>query len=280
MNTAKLQPFDFDVTDYPRLPRLPGLLVTGTDTEVGKTLIAGAIARRLHLAGLDVEVFKPVATGCRRAREGLISEDAEFLAACAESRLTLAEIAPLRYATPAAPNVAAARERRPVDLDVVFEAYEVLTRRADIVVVEGIGGLLCPITDEFWMIHLARMMHLPVVIVARAGLGTINHTLLTIHAATSAALDLAGVIVNRYRIDLETPDTTADPPPRDGRESDLAMYTNPTQIAGRGRVPVLAVVPDEPANSVKNATVGPDTTFAISQVDWQGLLGLHSPPTT
>jgi len=278
MNTSKPQPFDFDVTDYPRLPQLPGLLVTGTDTGVGKTLIAGAIARQLHLAGLNVEVFKPVATDCRRAREGLISEDAEFLAACAESRLTLAEIAPLRYATPAAPNVAAARERRPVDLDAVFDAYARLAKQADVVVVEGIGGLLCPITDDFWMIHLARMMHLPVIIVARAGLGTINHTLLTIHAGTSAALDLAGVIVNRYRIEHETPDASADPTVRDGRDADLAMCTNPAQIAGRGRVRVLAVVPDEPANSVEKATIGPDTSFAISQVDWQAMLGLGWEP--
>ncbi|MDY6914211.1 MAG: dethiobiotin synthase, partial [Planctomycetota bacterium] len=200
MNTSRQDgPFDFDVSRYPPLPRLRGLFVTGTDTEVGKTLIAGAIARRFRKAGRRVDVFKPVASGCRRERGELISTDAEFLAACAESTRTLAEITPLRFAAALAPNVAARREGRDVDLEAIFDAYDRLDREA--VIVEGVGGLLCPISDDFWVVHLAMMMALPVVIVVRAGLGTINHTLLTLHAARSAGLNVAGVVVNRYLIE-------------------------------------------------------------------------------
>jgi dethiobiotin synthetase len=313
-NTSMAQTFDFDIDKYPPIPRLRGLFVTGTDTGVGKTLIAGAIARRLRQLGRRVEVFKPVATGCpRKAGLGLVSEDAEFLAACAESRRTLAEIAPICYATAVAPNVAAARERRPVDLQTIFDAYSSLAgsftggssfsgepkaspvfnadRRdacpteIDAVIVEGVGGLLCPITDDFWVIHFARMTALPLVIVARPGLGTINHTLLTLHAARTAGLNVAGVVVNDYLLeppyDLPLPTTSprrqgkssrpSEPPFRD--DTDIAMFHNPQEIAARGKVNVLAVVPHEEQNSVQQATIGPDTEFNIAQVPWEKLIG-------
>jgi dethiobiotin synthetase len=257
------------------LPRLRGVFVTGTDTEVGKTLVAGAIARQLRYAGRRVEVFKPVATGCRRDRHGLVSADAEFLAACADSRRTLAEITPVRYAAAAAPNVAARRERRPVDLEAIFRQCAQLEGAAEAVIVEGIGGLLCPITDEFWVAHLARLMGLPVVIVARAGLGTVNHTLLTLHAARSAGLQVAGVVINRYRVEPPSsggPQTSTLTYSRG--DADLAMSTNPQQIAQLGAVKVLAIVPDDPSSSVEKLCVGDDVRFAIAQADWEGIAGL------
>ena len=239
------------------MPQLAGLTVVGTDTAVGKTLVAGAIARCLRRLGRKVAVFKPAATGCRRDRGQLISADAEFLAACADSSQNLCEIAPVRYAAALAPNAAAGIEGAPVDLEAIFDAYRRLADQAQVVVVEGIGGLLCPITDDFWVIHFARMINLPVVIVARGGLGTINHTLLTLHAARAAGLNVAGVVVNRYPV---------------GPNPDHAAATNPAQIAQRGNVNILALAPDEPANSVEKATIGPDTAFAIGQVDWQRII--------
>jgi len=252
--------FDFDVSRRPALPRLPGVFVTGTDTGVGKTLIAGAIARRLRRLGRRVEVFKPAASGCRRSREELVSADAEFLAACADSRRPLREIAPLRYPAALAPNVAAARAGQAVDLPAMFDAYRRLEGQCECVVVEGVGGLLCPLSDEFWVIHFARMTRLPLVIVARAELGTINHTLLTIHAARSAGLDVAGVVVNRYRTDGA------------GGDDALAAATNPEQLAARGGVPVLALAPDSPECSVEHATVGQDVQFAVDQADWERIV--------
>lgn len=236
------------------MPRLAGLMVVGTDTEVGKTLVAGAIARHLRRMGRKVAVFKPAATGCRRDRGQLVSADAEFLAACADSTQNLSEIAPVRYSAALAPNVAAGIEGRAVDLEAIFDAYRGLSDHGELVVVEGIGGLLCPITDDFWVVHFAKMIDLPVIIVARAGLGTINQTLLTLHAARVAGLKIAGVVVNRYPV---------------GATADEAATTNPAQIAQRGKTELLAMVPDEEANSVEDATIGPDTAFTIGQVEWE-----------
>ncbi|MCD4824526.1 MAG: dethiobiotin synthase [Phycisphaerae bacterium] len=262
--------FDFDVSGRPELPRLPGVFVTGTDTEVGKTVIAGAIARSLRKAGRSVEAFKPAASGCRHTSVGLVSEDAEFLAACADSNRALTEITPIRMAAALAPNVAAELKKQPVDLEEIFQAYTRLAGVADAIVVEGIGGLLCPISNDFWVIHLAKMMALPLVIVARPNLGTINHTLLTIWAARSAGIHVAGVIINRYQVEPNLTDAQA----RQHSDAVLAMHTNPAQIAQRGRVPILALVPDDPDCNVAEATIGQDTQFAIDQVDWPGILGL------
>lgn len=272
-SSLRKEPFDFDVSRWGQLPPLRGLFVTGTDTEVGKTLIAGAIAQHLRMAGRVVEVFKPAASGCRRHRGDLVSADAEFLASCADSSRALAEITPVRYAAALAPNVAAQREGRPVDLEEIFAAWGRLEGAAEIVVVEGVGGLLCPISDEFWVIHLAKMLNLPVVIVARGGLGTINHTLLTIHAARCAGLPVAGVVINRYQIDgaaqreMELSESAAP-----HGDAEMAMFTNPRQIARRGQVPVLALVPEDPESSVEHARLGPDVQFAIDQVDWEGII--------
>ena len=250
---------DLNVSSYPPLPPLRGLFVTGTDTGVGKTLVAGAIARHLRHAGVDVEVFKPVASGCTRSRGELVSADAVFLAVCAGSQQTLSEISPVRLALPLAPNIAAEREGRPIELETIFDGWRRLAEEDRPVIVEGVGGLMCPITDDFWVIHLAMMMKMPLVVVARPGLGTINHTLLTVHAARSVGLSVAGVVINRY--------------PVDGADAgDQSIGTNPGQIAGRGKVAVLAIVPDEQDNSIEQATVGADTEFAITQVDWMSLM--------
>jgi dethiobiotin synthetase len=139
--------------------------------------------------------------------------------------------------------------------------------------VEGVGGLLCPISDEFWVIHLAKMLDLPVAIVARSGLGTINHTLLTIHAARCAGLQVAGVVINRYQIDgTEQREMELSESAAPHGDAEMAMFTNPQQIALHGQVPVLALVPEDPESSVEHARLGPDVRFAIDQVDWEGII--------
>lgn len=251
--------------------------MTGTDTNVGKTVVAGAIARHLRHKGKSVEVFKPVATGCRRTRGSLVSDDAAFLAASADSRRSLAQIAPLLFGPALSPNVAARRAGREVDLEAIFAAYRSLEGAAEAVVVEGVGGLLCPISDRFWVIHLAKMMNLPLVIVCRAHLGTINHTLLTIHAARCAGVRVAGVVINRYRLDEPTrrevegwQKTSRDEP--DIWDDGLSIFTNPQQIAELGKTEVLAIVPEEAANSVEKATLGEDTIYCVGQADWEGIV--------
>src|SRR5271154_5156396 len=127
---------------------IPGLFVTATDTEVGKTVVAGAIAEYLRRGGKRVAVCKPVATGCPRRREGLVSEDAEFLAACADARHPLDVICPQRFAEPLAPAVAAARAKKPVDESAIDAAIAEMSAVSDIMILEGVGGLLVPIADN------------------------------------------------------------------------------------------------------------------------------------
>ena len=258
---------DFDISSYPPLPRLKGLFVTGTDTGVGKTVIAGAIARSLRSDGLRVEVFKPAASGCRKCPGDLISEDAEFLAACSDSSRSLREITPLRFGPALAPNVAAELSGKQVDIYSIFREYASLEDCCDAVVVEGIGGLLCPVSDDFWVIHFAAMTGLPMVIVARPNLGTINHTLLTISAARSAGINVAGVIINNY----ETEPVLENGQPAD-HDTRMAISTNPHQISRRGGVPVIAIVPKDSETSVSEVRLGQDVRFAINNVDWKKIL--------
>jgi len=172
--------------------RPPGLFVTGTDTGVGKTVVACALVRALRARGLDAGAMKPAETGV--GPEGPL--DALALAEAAGGADPLDDVCPQRFALPAAPTVAAAAEGRAVDRAAIRSAFARLRERRDLVVVEGAGGLLVPLAEGASMADLARELGLPVVVVARAALGTINHTLLTLEAAASRGLRLAGVVVS------------------------------------------------------------------------------------
>jgi len=265
--------FDFDVSAYPPLPTLRGLLVVGSDVGVGRTLVAGAIARALRRRGRAVEVFKPIATGCRRKAEGLVSDETAFLAACAESGRTLAEISPVRFRSALPPNLAAEREARPVSLEAIFQGYRRLADAAGAVIVEAPSGLLGTLTERFRTIHLARMMNLPLVVVSRCGAAAVELTTLTLHAARSGGLSLAGVVLNGH---LPGPGGSPVLPRRRslGRrgEEDLEIGANILAINRGGGAEVLAVVPRESANDVDKARLGLDTQFAIDQVRWERFL--------
>lgn len=169
-----------------------GLFVTGTDTGVGKTLVACALVRAMRRRGLDVGVMKPIETGVDA--QGPL--DAQALRDAAGSPAPLDEICPQRFALPAAPTVAAAHEGRRVALEPIRSAFARLRRRHAWLVVEGAGGLLVPAADGFSMADLGAELGLPLLVVCRASLGTINHTLLTLEAARARALALAGVVIS------------------------------------------------------------------------------------
>jgi dethiobiotin synthetase len=172
--------------------RARGFFVTGTDTGVGKTVAACAIVAALRRAGETVRVMKPVETGVGAA--GPL--DAIALSAAAGDPDPLADVCPLRFALPAAPNVAARAEARAVDLDLVRGAWHRISSRGGVAVVEGAGGLLAPLTDDCTMADLGRELALSFVVVARGALGTINHTLLTLAEIERRGLPLAGVIIS------------------------------------------------------------------------------------
>ncbi len=169
-----------------------GLFVTGTDTGVGKTVCACALARAARGRGVDVGVFKPIETGV--GPEGPL--DALALRRAAESGDTLEEICPVTYSMPAAPNVAAAAQHSALDTRPIHDAFREMRRRHEFVIAEGAGGLMVPIAENYDMGDLAADFGLPLIVVARTSLGTINHTLLTLREIATRQLELAGVILN------------------------------------------------------------------------------------
>ena len=173
-----------------------GLFITGTDTGVGKTIVAAGLALSLKAKGVDVGVMKPVETGCQRQNGQLIAEDAIFLQKMSGVSDDLAVINPYRLKDPLAPAIAAGRDKVKIDLDVIRDAYLTLSSRHEIVIVEGAGGLLVPVTESCFMADLARLLGLPLILVARASLGTINHTLLSLYYARQQALPTIGIVMN------------------------------------------------------------------------------------
>lgn len=169
-----------------------GLFVTGTDTGVGKTFVTTALARGLRAAGIDVGVMKPIETGV--PPDG--PEDARALRRAAAVDDPLELVCPVRFALPASPEAAARAESRTVPLAAIRDAYATLAGRHAFMLVEGAGGLLVPIDGATDMADLARELGLPLLLVARAGLGTVNHTRLSLEAAAARGLEVFGVAIS------------------------------------------------------------------------------------
>lgn len=184
--------------------RVRGIFVTGTGTEVGKTYVAAAIARSLAAAGRRVGIYKPAASGCRLVEGSLQSDDAVALWEAAGKPGELDRVCPQRFAAPLAPHLAAAAEGRKVDAELLRSGLEYWTARSEIVIVEGAGGLLSPITDDEFAADLAADFGFPLVVVAANKLGTIHDTLATLVVAATFrdGLDVAGVVLNRATADL------------------------------------------------------------------------------
>ena len=169
-----------------------GFFVTGTDTGVGKTVVACALVRQLRAAGRDVGVMKPAETGV--GPDGPL--DAIALREAAGVSDPLAEICPVQLALPAAPSISAEAQQHEIDPSQIRSGFESLRLRHECMVVEGAGGLLVPIAPGYTMADLAADLELRLLVVARAALGTINHTLLTLEAADRRGLELAGVVIS------------------------------------------------------------------------------------
>lgn len=171
------------------------IFVTGTDTDAGKTVITAGLAASIINAGYTVGVFKPVQTGSVKINHKLISPDLEFVKSTDPKILTHASY---NFLEPVAPMLAADLNGVEIDTDKIIDEYKELAKKCDYVIVEGAGGILTPIKENFSMRNLAKVLSLPIVIVARPNLGTINHTLLTIEAAKSQNIDIAGIIISNY----------------------------------------------------------------------------------
>lgn len=199
-----------------------GLFVTGTDTEVGKTVVTAGLAWALKERGVDVGVMKPIATGCRRINGGLLSEDAQRLIRASGATDSVELVSPYRFEPPVAPYVMGST----ISFERIEEAYRAIAQRHTVTLVEGIGGLLVPLDATRTVADLVRALKLPVVIVACAKLGTLNHILLTVQAARSAGLDVWGVVLNGR-----------------SKHPSLAEQTNPGVIEKLTGLPLLGVIP-------------------------------------
>jgi dethiobiotin synthetase len=170
---------------------LRGLFVVGTDTGVGKTIVAVALIYCLHDKGVNVGAFKPVECGGR--------EDSTLLHEAAGCDGSIDLVNPYNFKLPISPHQAAEEEGRTIDIAVILDAYDRLKERHDFIVTEGAGGLLVPLGPNYLLADLISELDLPVLVVARAAVGTINHTLLTVKHAQSLGLDVAGVVINHEK---------------------------------------------------------------------------------
>jgi dethiobiotin synthetase len=234
------------------LTKARGFFITGTDTGVGKTLVSGGIAHILREQGKRVGVFKPVASGCKRDFEGLVNSDAEFLRACSHCDFNLEVINPVRFLAPAAPIVCEEHENRQCDFGAIEKAYNEIADQSDVMIVEGVGGARVPISAGVDVIELAKAFDLPVIIVARPDLGTINHTLMTLDVLRAAGLHIMGVVISGYNHET----------------AGLAEETLPGVLEEWGQVPVLSIVPFDEESDVENGKLGELTIEALGDCDW------------
>ena len=258
---------------------VPGVFVTGTDTGVGKTVIAGGLAASLASIGVDVGVMKPISTGgeergsapveesgetsedavpnrakcAGEVNRRLVSEDAVYLKHAANVKDSLDLINPICLREPLAPSVASEQEGLPIDLDRVNIAFKQLRRKHEFMVVEGVGGLAVPIRDDILVAHLAARLELPLIIVALPTLGTINHTLLTVEFARSFNLEIHGIVLNGLRQDMVG----------------LAESTNPAEISRVTNLPILGVVPFDGRLRQRTPSSPFLAQFMSENIDWK-----------
>jgi dethiobiotin synthetase len=205
-----------------------GIFVTATDTGVGKTVLAAAICAALAERGERVAAFKPVVTGTDEEPDEW-PRDHELLAQVAPIRQQPSDVAPLSFGPAVSPHLAAEMAGDAIEPHELAAAARAAGDQADVLICEGVGGILVPLTPGYLVRDLAVELDLPLVIAARTGLGTINHTLLTIEAARAVGLDVAGVVMTPW------PD-----------EPDEMVRSNKATIERFGSVEVAGLPPTRP----------------------------------
>lgn len=220
------------------------VLVTGTDTGIGKTVVTSTLAAALAARGMRVGVVKPVETGCANVDGTLVPEDAMTIAAAAGDTAPLDAICPYRLPDPLAPSLAAARAGIVVDVASLAAHLRARAAEVDVLLVEGAGGLLVPLTRAATFADLAADAGARVVVVVGSRLGAVNHALLTFAVLQARALPIAGYVVNRL-----------------GSSDDLAVATNDDLLRTLTQVPCLGSVPWTPtAGTVLTALRSGDPT--------------------
>jgi dethiobiotin synthetase len=211
------------------MSKAKGLFITGTDTGVGKTQVTAILAVALRSRGLRVGVMKPVETGCPVEQGHLMPQDSLFLRQISGCSAPQELVTPYTFLEPLAPAIAAQHEGREIDLTHLVRCYEALADEHDFVLVEGAGGLLVPLTQEKSFLDFAISLNLPLLVVARNMLGTINHTALTVMAA-SQHCHVLGTVLNTLSAEVE----------------DESQASNVQALQLWGRAPLLGSLPYNP----------------------------------
>ncbi|MDA8432597.1 MAG: dethiobiotin synthase [Nitrospiraceae bacterium] len=204
-----------------------GFFITGTDTGVGKTIVAGGMIKNLMFLGFKTGVMKPIESGCGREGGTLIPFDGMFLKQTAHIDEPITNITPCCLESPLAPLSASERDMVEIDIEGIRRSFSSLTKKYGAMVVEGIGGLMVPIREDYYVIDIVREFGLPLVVVTRPSLGTVNHTMLTVKCALDAGIEVAGVVINYSQ----------------PAEGSLAEKTNSKLLAQICPVPILGTFP-------------------------------------
>jgi dethiobiotin synthetase len=234
-----------------------GIFITGTDTDVGKTFVTSAIAAELHSAGRRVGIYKPVCSGAEETADGSFRwRDVETHVAALGNAFPREWICPQCFRAPAAPPVAARLEGAVIDRGLISAGLRHWSSHVELLLIEGVGGFLCPLTDSETVADFAVEAGCPVLLVSASKLGVINQTLLTLEAIRNRKLPIAGIILNHVR------------PPEDG----FLDESNLTELAARCDAPILSRVAYRHSGRLQPLSEG-------STMDWFALAGeLATPP--
>ena len=242
--------------ERPKLVK-PGLFVTATDTAVGKTVITCAIAHALRQERYSVGVCKPFASGCQTDRQGLVSQDAVALEKYANCGQPMHVISPIRYEPPLAPAVVARQSGKSPDGHRIAKSLTALDADNDFLLIEGIGGLLVPLDEGHTVLDFAAWLGYPVVVVTRVGLGTLNHTAMTVRLLRYERCRVAGLVVN---------EPVADP-------SDISVASNLQWLEEMNQTPILATVPACVGEAIvpEEGNISETILRAVAMTYWPGV---------
>ena len=232
------------------------IFVTGTDTNIGKTVVTAGLAAVMQSLGYKAGVYKPFQSGAEEKNGFLVSPD---LAYVKKLDFYVETLCTYLLKEPASPALAAEIEGVTINMASVAREYQTLKHSCETVIVEGAGGLMVPVSKDALICDVAKMLDIPVLIVARPDLGTINHTLLTINQARVMGLDIAGVIINRY------PLTTGD----------IATKTAPRLIEEYSDVNILGIIPD--IEGFENTKPGEIINIFLNSVDIEKIFRIKIP---
>jgi len=173
-----------------------GIFVTGTDTGIGKTFVSALLISKLKAKGINCFYYKPISTGCELVNGKLMSEDLIFINKSTNSNFPPEISTPIKYQIPASPLLASIEEKKEIDVKNIIQQFRKLSDNYQFVIVEGIGGIMVPITKNYFVFDLIYDLNLPALVVARAVLGTINHTLMSLTLLKQKGIKILGFLTN------------------------------------------------------------------------------------